>query len=80
MKKYALAGTATFLAFGWSLLGNGAKITALITGKDVFVSSKDLTPGTFRKITVPICRSPCRRRGAVEEEDSEGARRRRRRD
>src|SRR5438874_1978447 len=60
MKKfnYIFAGSLVFLALGWSLLGDGAKITGLITGKDVFVSSKDLKPGTFRKIAVPDLPEP----------------------
>jgi glucose/arabinose dehydrogenase len=54
MKKYRqiLAGSVAFLALGWVLSGNGAKVTALITGTNAFVSSKDLKPGSFRKIAV----------------------------
>ena len=60
MKKYpyVITGTAAFLAFGLALFGNGAKVTALITGQNAFVSSKDLMPGTFRKITVPDLPAP----------------------
>jgi glucose/arabinose dehydrogenase len=60
MKKhpYLFTGAAAFFAFGCALLGNGAKVTALITGPNVFVSSKDLVPGTFRKITVPDLPAP----------------------
>ncbi len=50
--QYALAGGFTVLASAWILQGNGAKITGLITGTNAFVSSKDLKPGVFRKITV----------------------------
>jgi glucose/arabinose dehydrogenase len=39
------------LGFGLVLLADGSKITGLITGKSAFTDSKDLTPGTFRKIT-----------------------------
>jgi glucose/arabinose dehydrogenase len=54
MKKYRhiIAGGAAFLALGLVLSGNGAKVTALITGTNAFVSSKDLVPGSFRKIAV----------------------------
>jgi glucose/arabinose dehydrogenase len=54
MKKYRqmLAGSVAFLALGWVLSGNGARVTALITGTNAFVSSKDLKPGSFRKIAV----------------------------
>jgi glucose/arabinose dehydrogenase len=60
MKKYPymLTGALAFLAFGFALFGNGARITALITGQNAFVSSKDLMPGTFRKITVPDLPAP----------------------
>ena len=60
MKKhpYMFTGALAFLAFGCALFGNGAKITALITGQNAFVSSKDLVPGTFRKITVPDLPEP----------------------
>ena len=60
MKQYPYLFTAAiaFLAFGCALFGNGAKITALITGQNAFVSSKDLVPGTFRKITVPDLPEP----------------------
>src|SRR6185369_2602493 len=55
MKRYPylITGALGFLAFGLALFGDGAKVTALITGQNAFVSSKDLVPGTFRKITVP---------------------------
>jgi glucose/arabinose dehydrogenase len=39
------------LGFGLLLLADGGKITGLITGKNAFTDSKNLTPGTFRKIT-----------------------------
>src|SRR5215831_2547446 len=54
MKKlpFALTGGAALLAFTFALQGDGAKITGLITGTNAFVSSKDLKPGEFRKITV----------------------------
>jgi glucose/arabinose dehydrogenase len=39
------------LGFGLVLFADGGKITGLITGKSAFTDSKDLTPGTFRKIT-----------------------------
>jgi glucose/arabinose dehydrogenase len=39
------------LGFGLVLLADGGKISGLITGKSAFTDSKDLTPGTFRKIT-----------------------------
>ena len=54
MKKYRpiFAGGAVFLAVGLALSGNGAKVTTLITGTNAFVSSKDLVPGSFRKIAV----------------------------
>ncbi len=39
------------MGFGLMLLADGGKITGLITGKSAFTDSKDLTPGTFRKIT-----------------------------
>ena len=55
MKKYPylLTGALAFLAFGCALFGDGAKIAALLTGQNAFVGSKDLVPGTFRKIAVP---------------------------
>ena len=43
------------LGFGLVLLADGGKISGLITGKSAFTDSKDLTPGTFRKITATIC-------------------------
>ena len=54
MKKYRqlFAAGIAFLALAWVSSGNGAKVTALITGTNAFVSSKDLKPGSFRKITV----------------------------
>lgn len=54
MKNYrwAAAGAAFLLAFAAALQGDGAKIVGLITGQAAFVSSKDLKPGVFRKITV----------------------------
>ena len=55
MKKYQLDGAGRFVPAGfyaWRLKGDGAKIVGLITGKAAFVDSKDLKPGTFRKITV----------------------------
>lgn len=55
---YVVTGMAGFLAFGLALFGNGAKVTALITGQNAFVSSKDLVPGMFRKITVPDLPDP----------------------
>ena len=60
MKKYPhiFTGAVAFLAFGYALLGNGAKITGLITGEKAFVSSKDLKPGSFRKITVADLPAP----------------------
>ncbi len=60
MKKYPylITGSLAFLAFGCALFGDGAKITALITGQNAFVSSKDLVPGSFRKITVPDLPAP----------------------
>jgi glucose/arabinose dehydrogenase len=60
MKKYPyiLTGALAFLAFGLALFGDGAKVTALITGQNAFVSSKDLVPGSFRKITVPDLPDP----------------------
>jgi hypothetical protein len=60
MKKYPylLTAAAAFLAFGCALLGDGAKINGLITGQNAFVSSKDLVPGSFRKITVPDLPAP----------------------
>ena len=47
MKKlqYTLAGGLSLLALAWTLQGNGAKITGLITGTNAFVSAKDLVPG-----------------------------------
>jgi glucose/arabinose dehydrogenase len=39
------------MGFGLMLLADGGKITGLITGKSAFTDSRDLTPGTFRKIT-----------------------------
>jgi len=60
MKKhpYLITGALAFLAFGCTLFGDGAKITALITGQNAFVSSKDLVPGSFRKITVSDLPAP----------------------
>ena len=60
MKKYpyVITGALAFVAFGCALFGDGAKIAGLITGPNVFVSSKDLEPGTFRKITVPDLPAP----------------------
>jgi glucose/arabinose dehydrogenase len=54
MKKtrIVLASGFSLLALAWTLQGNGAKITGLITGANAFVSAKDLKPGEFRKITV----------------------------
>jgi len=39
------------MGFAVVLLADGSKITGLITGKNAFSDSKNLTPGTFRKIT-----------------------------
>jgi glucose/arabinose dehydrogenase len=54
MKKfpYIAAGAALLLSFAFTLAGDGAKITGLITGTAAFVDAKDLKPGVFRKITV----------------------------
>lgn len=45
------AAGAFLLAFGATLLADGAYITNLITGKGAFVDAKDVKPGMFRKIT-----------------------------
>jgi len=60
MKKYryVVTGALAFAAFGCALFGDGAKIADLITGQNAFVSSKDLKPGTFRKITVADLPAP----------------------
>ena len=60
MKKhrYLITGALAFVAFGCALFGDGAKVADLITGQNAFVSSKDLKPGTFRKITVADLPAP----------------------
>ena len=50
--RYVVGGGVALLASALFLEGNGAKVTGLITGTNAFVSSKDLKPGEFRKITV----------------------------
>src|SRR5579863_2141745 len=49
--RWMLAGGAFLLAFGMLVRGDAGKITNLITGKSAFVDTRDLKPGTFRKIT-----------------------------
>jgi glucose/arabinose dehydrogenase len=60
MKKFGwmIAGGTFLLAFSMMLEGDGAKVVGLITGQAAFVDTKDLKPGTFRKITVADLPAP----------------------
>jgi glucose/arabinose dehydrogenase len=51
MNKLFCAGAGVVLAFGALLAAEGGQIANLITGKNAFVDTKDLKPGSFRQIT-----------------------------
>jgi len=48
--RWMIAGGVILLAFAVMLQADGAKIANVLTGRSAFVDSKDLKPGTFKKI------------------------------